>query len=221
MARSVPQDKPPGGHYDERSAATANTAMPTATPDVGSSFAAQRLTTPLGWADLALGPETMSALAALRTWLQHRHTGPKGGASVEQLATGYRSLFVGPPGTGKTLAATLLGQDAGLAVYSVDLSRVVSKYIGETEKNLGLVFDRAQSENWLLFFDEADALFGQRSSVDTGQDRYGNQEVNCLLQRMEAFSGLAILASNLKANLDKAFVRRFQSLVHFTRPFVP
>lgn len=194
--------------------------MPTAAPDAGSSFPAQRITSQLGWPDLKLARETMGELSALRSWLQHRPTLLKVGGPAGRLAPGYRSLFLGPPGSGKTLAATLLGQDAGLAVYRVDLSRVVSKYMVETEKNLGRVFDRAQSENWLLFFDEADTLFGQRSTANSGQDRYANQEVDYLLQRMEDFSGLAILASNLETNIDAAFARRFQSLVHFPLPDV-
>ncbi|MBK7613531.1 MAG: ATP-binding protein [Vitreoscilla sp.] len=192
--------------------------MPTAAPNARSNFPAQRITTPLGWADLVLGPETMHELSALRAWLQHRHTWLKDGGPARLLKPGHRSLFLGPPDTAKTQAATLLGQEAGLAVYRVDLSRLAGKYIGETEKNLDRVFDRAQAENWLLFFDEADALFGQRSTASGSHARHANQEVGYLLQRMEAYSGLAILASNLKDNIDPAFVRRFQSLVHFAQP---
>ncbi|HEX7847116.1 MAG TPA: ATP-binding protein, partial [Chitinophagaceae bacterium] len=103
-------------------------------------------------------------------------------------------------------------------VYRVDLSMVISKYIGETEKNISRIFDMAQHKNWILFFDEADALFGKRSVTQTAQDRFANQEVSYLLMRMEEYNGLAILATNFKQNIDKAFLRRFNSVVHFLAP---
>lgn len=192
--------------------------MLTPEPNFSSALPAQRLTTPLGWSDLVLGAEVLDELAAMRTWLRHSHTLPQDRGLAKVVKPGYRSLFFGPPGTGKTLVATLLGQDAGMDVYRIDLSRVISKYIGETEKNLDRVFDRAQNQNWLLYFDEADALLGQRSTVSSGHDRYANQELGYWLQRMEDFSGLAILASNLKANIDEAFARHFHSLVCFSLP---
>jgi SpoVK/Ycf46/Vps4 family AAA+-type ATPase len=135
-----------------------------------------------------------------------------------KLRPGCRALFYGPPGTGKTLTASLLGQRLGSEVFRVDLSMIVSKYIGETEKNLAGLFDRAEHKNWILFFDEADALFGKRSQVRDARDRYANQEVSFLLQRIEVFSGLAILASNLTNNVDMAFSRRFESMIHFPMP---
>lgn len=134
------------------------------------------------------------------------------------LKAGYRSLFYGPPGTGKTLAATLLGKMNGMDVYRVDLSMIVSKYIGETEKNLARVFDLAENRNWILFFDEADALFGKRTSTNTSNDRHANQEVAYLLQRIEDFPGIVILATNLRSNIDEAFSRRFQSVIYFPMP---
>ena len=134
------------------------------------------------------------------------------------LKAGYRSLFYGPPGTGKTLAATLLGKKNGMDVYRVDLSMIVSKYIGETEKNLAHVFDLAENRNWILFFDEADALFGKRTSTNTSNDRHANQEVAYLLQRIEDFPGIIILATNLRSNIDEAFSRRFQSVIYFPMP---
>jgi SpoVK/Ycf46/Vps4 family AAA+-type ATPase len=135
-----------------------------------------------------------------------------------RLRPGYRALFHGPPGTGKTMTATLLGKATGREVYRVDLSTVVSKYIGETEKNLAALFDRAHNRDWILFFDEADALFGKRTSVKDAHDRYANQEVSYLLQRVEEFNGLAILASNFRANIDEAFVRRFNAIIRFPFP---
>lgn len=134
------------------------------------------------------------------------------------LKAGYRSLFYGPPGTGKTLAATLIGKKNNMDVYRVDLSMIVSKYIGETEKNLAKVFDLAENRNWILFFDEADALFGKRTSANTSNDRHANQEVAYLLQRIEDFPGTVILATNLRSNIDEAFSRRFQSVIYFPMP---
>jgi SpoVK/Ycf46/Vps4 family AAA+-type ATPase len=135
-----------------------------------------------------------------------------------KLRPGYRSLFYGPPGTGKTMTACLLGKYTGRDVYKVDLALVVSKYIGETEKNLAKVFDQAQHKGWILFFDEADALFGKRSETKDAHDRYANQEVAFLLQRIESFDGIAILASNRRENLDDAFARRFESIIYFPMP---
>jgi SpoVK/Ycf46/Vps4 family AAA+-type ATPase len=124
-------------------------------------------------------------------------------------------LFYGAAGTGKTLTATLLGKQTNKDVFRIDLSRVVSKYIGETEKNLSLLFDKAENKDWILFFDEADALFGKRTDIRDAHDKYANQEVAYLLQRIENYNGLVILATNQRANVDEAFVRRFQSIIHF------
>ena len=135
-----------------------------------------------------------------------------------RLQPGFTSLFHGPPGTGKTLSACLLGKHCGCDVYKIDLSMIVSKYIGETEKNLARIFDMAEHKQWILFFDEADALFGKRTRVDDAHDRYANQEISFLLQRIEEFNGVVILASNLKANIDDAFMRRLQSMVYFPMP---
>jgi SpoVK/Ycf46/Vps4 family AAA+-type ATPase len=116
------------------------------------------------------------------------------------------------------LTATLLGKYTGRKVFRIDLSTVVSKYIGETEKNLAHLFDGARHKQWILFFDEADALFGKRTSVKDAHDRFANQEVSYLLQRVEEFDGLVILASNFKANLDDAFLRRFNAIIRFPFP---
>ena len=127
-------------------------------------------------------------------------------------------MFYGPPGTGKSLATALIGKQNNLPVYRIDLSMVISKYIGETEKNLSKIFNVAANKNWILFFDEADALFGKRSNIQSSNDRFANQEVSYLLMRMEEYEGLVILATNLKGNIDKAFLRRFQLIVHFHAP---
>jgi len=136
----------------------------------------------------------------------------------KRIKPGYRALFYGPSGTGKTLTATLLGKQFKRDVYRIDLSQIVSKYIGETEKNLEKIFLKAEHKEWILFFDEADALFGKRSNVQSAHDKYANQEVSYLLQRVEDFPGLIILASNFKSNIDQAFIRRFNAIIHFPLP---
>ena len=187
-------------------------------PDYGVGFPARRITTRLGWSDLVLDGEVMDEVQAIVTWFRHGPRLLRDWRLDKALKPGYRSLFYGPPGTGKTLTATLIGQEVGSDVYRIDLSMVVSKFIGETEKNLAQVFDQAQNRQWILFFDEADALFGKRTATSSSNDRYANQEVSYLLQRVEDFPGTVILATNLKANIDDAFARRFQSLVHFPMP---
>lgn len=179
---------------------------------------AQRIGTGLEWADLVLPADTLAQLEEIRDWLAHGDTLLHELGLAARLRPGYTCLFHGPPGTGKTLSATLLGKLCCREVHRVDLSMVVSKYIGETEKNLARVFDLAEQRGWILFFDEADALFGQRTRVDSAHDRYANQEVSYLLQRIEDFSGVVILSSNLRANIDEAFIRRFQSVIAFTLP---
>ncbi len=133
-------------------------------------------------------------------------------------SAGVTVLFSGPPGTGKTMAAEVIAAELGLDLYKIDLSTVVSKYIGETEKNLERIFEEAEHSNAILFFDEADALFGKRSEVKDAHDRYANIEISYLLQRMEAYDGVTMLATNLRANLDEAFTRRLQFAVDFPFP---
>jgi len=138
--------------------------------------------------------------------------------SAHARQTGVSALFVGPSGTGKTLAAESVAHELGLDLYRIDLAGVVSKYIGQTEKNLDRMFNAAEHSNAVLFFDEADALFGKRSEVKDAHDRYANIEVAYLLQKMEQFNGLAILATNLRQNLDEAFARRLTFTVNFPFP---
>lgn len=187
-------------------------------PDYSIGFPAKLITTPLEWEDMVLDYQTHEALEEINTWIEHQHTIMEDWGLKRILKAGYRALFYGPPGTGKTLAATLLGKKNNMDVYRVDLSMIVSKYIGETEKNLAKVFDLAENRNWILFFDEADALFGKRTSTNTSNDRHANQEVAYLLQRIEDFPGTVILATNLKSNIDEAFSRRFQSIIYFSMP---
>jgi hypothetical protein len=187
-------------------------------PALGADFPAQRIETGLAWDDLVLHPGTRKQIGEIQAFLAHGHTLMHDWNMVARLRPGHRALFYGPPGTGKTLTAGLLGNTAGREVYRVDLSLVVSKYIGETEKNLSRVFDRAQRQDWILFFDEADALFGKRTETKDAHDRYANQEVAYLLQRLETFDGVVVLASNMRDNLDPAFARRFESVIYFPLP---
>ena len=187
-------------------------------PDYNIGFPAKRITTELDWEDMILDYQVEAELEEINTWISSGKTIMEDWGLSRFLKAGYRSLFYGPPGTGKTLAATLLGKKNRMDVYRIDLSMIVSKYIGETEKNLARVFDLAENRNWILFFDEADALFGKRTSTNTSNDRHANQEVAYLLQRIEDFPGIIILATNLRSNIDEAFSRRFQSVVYFPMP---
>ena len=187
-------------------------------PSCDEDFPAQRISTPLEWADLVLPDHVLEDVEEIHAWICHHRILLNDWGLGRHLKPGFRSLFYGPPGTGKTLSALLLGKSTGLPVYRVDLSMVVSKYIGETEKNLSRVFGQAEQQNWILFFDEADALYGMRTSTASANDRYANQEVAYLLQRVEDFPGVVILASNLKGNIDEAFSRRVQSMIHFPMP---
>lgn len=187
-------------------------------PDYNVDFPAKRITSRLSWSDLVLDPDAADDISGIIAWLRNAETVMRDWGMEKNAKPGYRCLFYGPPGTGKTLTASLIGAEVGLDVYRIDLSMVVSKYVGETAKNLSKVFQQAENKNWVLFFDEADALFGKRTATSSSNDRFANQEVSYLLQRIEDFPGLVILASNLKANMDDAFSRRFQSVVYFPMP---
>jgi len=187
-------------------------------PTFSREFPANALVTELDWKDLVLTAITRDQLREVEAWTRHGASLRRGPGLARRLRGGYRALFYGPPGTGKTLTAALLGKRLGRDVYRIALSAVVSKYIGETEKNLERVFTRAERLDCILFFDEADALFGRRTATASAHDRYANQEISYLLQRVEDYPGLIILASNLEANIDEAFMRRFQAVVHFPSP---
>ena len=187
-------------------------------PEYSTNFPAKAIGTKLDWKDLVLHDHVRDELDDIVTWIEHGETLMKDWGLETKIKRGYRALFYGPPGTGKTLTACLIGKSLKLPIYRIDLSMIVSKFIGETEKNLANVFDQAENKNWILFFDEADALFGKRTSTSSSNDRHANQEVAYLLQRIEDFPGIIILASNLKGNLDDAFSRRFQSMIYFPVP---
>jgi SpoVK/Ycf46/Vps4 family AAA+-type ATPase len=181
---------------------------------------AQRIEAVADWPDLILPDVQAAVLHTIVSQVRHRHRvyedwgfstrGPRG--------LGISALFVGDPGTGKTMAAEVIARDLRLDLYRVDLATVVSKYVGETEKNLRRLFDAAEGSGAILLFDEADALFGKRSEVRDSHDRYANIEVSYLLQRMEAYRGLAILTTNMKQVLDPAFMRRIRFIVRFPFP---
>lgn len=187
-------------------------------PRFGINFPAQRIHTLMEWEDLVLPSDTIDQIRDLENWITYGDTLLNDWGLSRRIKPGYRVLFHGPPGTGKTLTASLLGKYTGKDVYKIDLSMVVSKFIGETEKNLANLFDKAENKDWILFFDEADALFGKRTSVRDAHDKYANQEVSFLLQRTETYSGLVILATNFKSNIDDSFTRRFQSHIYFPLP---
>ena len=181
---------------------------------------AQRIEPVATWADLVLPPVQLATLREIAIHVRQRAKvyDSWGFRAKSARGLGISALFAGPSGTGKTMAAEVLAHELRLDLYCIDLSQVVSKYIGETEKNLGRVFDAAEEGGAILLFDEADALFGKRSEVKDSHDRYANIEVSYLLQRMEAYRGLAILTSNMKQALDDAFLRRIRFVVQFPFP---
>ncbi len=184
---------------------------------------AQRIETSATWDDLVLPEQQSQVLTDIATHLRHKAKVYQewGFASKGSRGLGIAALFYGDSGTGKTMAAEVLANEFHLDLYRIDLSAVVSKYIGETEKNLGRIFAAAESGGVILLFDEADALFGKRTEVQDSHDRHANVEVSYLLQRMEAYQGLAILTTNLKNTLDSAFLRRIRFMVAFPFPEAP
>jgi ATP-dependent 26S proteasome regulatory subunit len=172
------------------------------------------------WSDIVLPPDCMAQLREICNQVKYRDRvyGDWGFGRKLALGKGLAVLFAGPSGTGKTMAAGIIAGELGIDLYKIDLSTVISKYIGETEKNLSRIFTEAETSNAILFFDEADALFGKRSEVRDSHDRYANVEIGYLLQRMEEYEGVAILATNFRKNMDEAFVRRLHFTVEFPFP---
>ena len=181
---------------------------------------AERVQTTMTWEDLILPQPTLVALNEIVTYFRYKEEVFESWGFKRKLPYGraLTSLFYGPPGTGKTMAAAILGREFGMPLFRVDLSSVVSKYIGETEKNLNRVFEEAEFARAVILFDEADSLFGKRTEVKSSTDRYANLEVNFLLQKIEAFDGVVILTTNLDTALDEAFRRRIRYKVHFPFP---
>ena len=164
----------------------------------------QHLATEHQWKDLVLNESAFQQLAQLFNSAKQKQS--------------FNALFYGPAGTGKTLAATLLGKELGNDVVRIDLGKLVSKYIGETEKNLREIFSRAESKNWILLFDQADALFGKRTAIKDAHDRYANQDISYMMQRIGQYNGIVLFESNKKSNIDEAFLRRLQYVIHFPIP---
>ncbi|WP_298420560.1 ATP-binding protein [uncultured Kordia sp.] len=189
-------------------------------PKLSQDFPAELLETTMEWDDLVLQEKTLNEVNNVLVWMEHNNTLLNDFNMEGKINPGYKVMFFGAPGVGKTLTASLMGKHTNKDVYRIDLSLVISKYIGETEKNLSQLFNKAKNKDWILFFDEADAIFGKRTGVRDAHDKYANQEVSFLLQRIESHSGLVILASNYRSNIDKAFTRRFQSIIEFENPGV-
>jgi ATPase family associated with various cellular activities (AAA) len=184
------------------------------------SSLATKIATNREWGDIILPPDRLAQLRDICNHVKYKAQvfDQWGFESKLALGRGLAVLFAGPSGTGKTLAASIIAHELGLDLYSIDLSAVVSKYIGETEKNLSKIFSEAETSNAILFFDEADSLFGKRSEVKDSHDRYANIETGYLLQRLEQYDGMAILASNFRKNIDEAFIRRLSFAVEFPFP---
>jgi len=187
------------------------------------SSLASKVTERKRWEDLILEPDPLAQLSEICGMVEHRHRVYDEWGFGRKLSNGKGvvSLFAGQSGTGKTMSAGVIAAELGLDLYKIDLSGVVSKYIGETEKNLGAIFRDASLSNAILFFDEADALFGKRSEVRDAHDRYANIETAYLLQQIEEYAGPVVLSTNLKANLDEAFLRRMHFVVDFPMPEEP
>ncbi|HEY0192522.1 MAG TPA: ATP-binding protein, partial [Kofleriaceae bacterium] len=181
---------------------------------------ANRITRLASWADIVLPEDITDSLLELTARVRHRKQVYEQWGFDRSMTTsrGITALFQGSPGTGKTMVAGVIARDLGLEVYRVDVSRITSKWIGETEKNLGQLFDAAEDGQVLLLFDEADSLFSKRTEVKTSVDRYANMEVNYLLQRLDSFEGIAILTTNFGNSIDPAFKRRLTYRVTFPFP---
>jgi AAA+ superfamily predicted ATPase len=223
------------GSESERAGTKRSSKRTSPTPQVKDLFAAARaqsghdlatlarkIEPKYGWEDIVLPPGQSALLRELckEAKYQHRVWEEWGFAHKFSLGKGLNVLFSGPPGTGKTMAAEVIAHELQLDLYKIDLSQMVSKYIGETEKNLNRIFTAATNSNAILFFDEADALFGKRSEVRDAHDRYANIETSYLLQKMEEYEGVAILTTNLRGNMDEAFVRRLRFIIEFVLPSV-
>ncbi len=184
---------------------------------------ATRITTSLSWDDLVLPEESMNRLQELCAFARHRKKVFEewGFGAILPYGRGLSALFHGPPGTGKTMVAGIIAGELGMDLFRVDLSQIVSKYVGETEKNLGRIFDEASQSHSVLLFDEADSLFAKRTEVKSATDRYANLEVNYLLQRMEDFDGVTALTTNFESGIDDAFKRRIRFRIEFPAPQQP
>jgi SpoVK/Ycf46/Vps4 family AAA+-type ATPase len=213
VVRSLSEEESPMTIEDIEAACRARNRL-------NSAKSVKKIETAANWEDLVLPDDHVDRLRELALHLKHADIvhNQWGFAKKGTMGRGIHVLFSGRSGTGKTMAAGVIAKEAGLDLYRIDLAGIVSKYIGETEKNLSLIFDEASNSNAILFFDEADALFGKRSEVKDAKDRYANIEVAYLLQKMEEYEGMTILATNLASNLDDAFRRRLHFMIEFPMP---
>ena len=177
----------------------------------------KRITTNKNWDDLVIDETARQQLNDISAWIRNVNTSDNN-IENKNLHNSYKVLFFGPGGTGKKLAAKLLGKQDNLDIYRVNLSKVVSKYIGETEKNLAIVFDAAEENHAILFFDEADALFGKRTDVSDSHDRYNAPVVSCLLQRLDKHPGLVIFSSKNNNDSNNTFTKHLNAVIHFIKP---
>lgn len=189
-------------------------------PDCEIDYCCNKITTELFWNDLLLDEHTLGEVSLLDTWLRHSETILNDQAMKKKIKPGYCCLFYGLPGTGKTLTACLLGKSAGIDVYRIDLSMLVSKYIGETEKNISNIFERSANKRSILFFDEADALFEKHTQTDSSDKSITNPALSYLLQRIEDYPGMIIITSYLKPNTKQNLTGLFQSEIYFPKPGV-
>ena len=186
-------------------------------PQLSTSFPAELITTEMTWDDLVLPEKTLFQLEEIISWFKGKDNLLNNPEVKKLLRPGYRAIFHGPSGTGKTLSAQLLAKRMGLPLLKVHTPMLVSKWVGETEKNLNRLFDQASGRDWILLFDEGENLFGQRGGNST-QDQHSNQQIGFLLQKIEHHDGLIIISSNRYASMDPAFRRRFESIVRFKEP---
>ncbi|MDX2303204.1 MAG: AAA family ATPase [Microscillaceae bacterium] len=187
-------------------------------PELSTDFPAQRLHTDQSWEDLVVPLETHLKIQELLEWIRH-YDQLLENEHFSKERKGYRCLLVGEPGTGKTMLGRLLSKETNKPVYRISLDKIVSKYVGETTKNIARVFKAARNRNWILFCDEGDALFSKRSAnVNSAQDTYVNQDIAYLLQEIEDFPGIILVATNYSNNMDKAFQRRFDTRIEFGKP---
>lgn len=170
------------------------------------------------WSDLIVSESLYSEISDLENWIENEHYIHSHPILGKKIKRGYKVIFYGPPGTGKSMVAGLIGKKFNIDVYRIDVSQLSSKYIGETEKNIENLFKQAKNKNWILFFDEGETLFSKRGTQGQSNEKYSNQQIGFLLQKIEDYEGLVILATNLKGSIDDAFFRRFQKMIYFEPP---
>jgi len=187
-------------------------------PNYSVQFPASLISTNSEWSDLVVSETLHAEISDIEKWIKHESYIKSHPILGKKIKRGYKVIFYGPPGTGKSMVAGLIGKKFDIDVYRIDVSQLSSKYIGETEKNIENLFKQAKNKNWILFFDEGETLFSKRANSGQGNEKYSNQQIGFLLQKIEDYEGLVILATNLKGSIDDAFFRRFQKMIYFEPP---